>query len=128
MAMVLIGADSAPIETRAPADPRAQVLLRAAQNLDRAGKPQGAVAFYQQFIREFGGSEAAAFAAGRIAVLGGKVPERSEATPPRRADAFRPPTRRRAVSQQASVRALGALMGEINYGFPRAGPADVSPW
>jgi hypothetical protein len=124
--MVLIGADHAPIETQAPADPRAQVLLRAAQNLDRAGKPKGAVAFYQQLVREFGGSDAADFAAGRIAALGGKVPDRSEATPPKRTDAFRPPTRRRAASQEASVHALDGLMGGINYGFPRAGPAGVA--
>src|SRR5256885_459240 len=105
-AMVLIGAEDAPDGAPVSPDPRAEVLLRSAENLDRAGKPNGAIGVYRQLGREFGGTDEAAFAAGRIVALGGMVPSRSEAVPPKGADEFRPPVRRRWVSQQAVAGAL----------------------
>ena len=123
VAMVLIGAEHAPIETQAPADPRAQVPLRAAQNLDRAGKPK-CVAFYQQLVREFGGSDAADFAAGRIAALG--QGPRSLRGDPAQADRRVPstdPGRGLAGGQRSRPRRAD---GGDQLGFPRAGPAGVA--
>src|SRR3954454_7572560 len=108
-AMVLIGAEAAPGGAPEPPDPRAEVLLRSAENLDRAGKPKGAIDFYRQLVKEVWSTDNAPIASCRIDGLGGMVPSRSEAVTPMPADESRPPVRRRWASQQAVSGALDGV-------------------
>src|SRR5262249_7783731 len=71
---------------------RARDLLRAARNLEVAGKARGAVDFYRQVVKEFRGLPEADQAAVRIKALGGRVPDVSESVAPQLADRTpRPP-------------------------------------
>ena len=51
---------------------RAETLLRSARNLEKAGKPAGALGLYRQLFKDFPATPAAKAAAERITALGEK--------------------------------------------------------
>ena len=58
---------------------RAEAQLRLGQSLERMGKPEGAVNFYSEVVRQAPDSASAKVAAGRIAVLTGSASDRAPA-------------------------------------------------
>jgi hypothetical protein len=100
----------------AATDPRAASLVRAAQNLEKAGKKAGAVGLYRDVLIRYPKSAEAPDAASRVAALGGKLPTSEEIRPAPPAEKARytrapkPKYASQAANRAALEQELGGMM------------------
>jgi hypothetical protein len=121
--MPVIGRDDRPVpapiekakpasETRKESTKRSRTLFVAGKNLEKLGKKDGAILFYQQTVKECRGTPDADQAIALLRKLGGRVPEESESVPPKEADPWTPPKRVHYASTEAAGREIDRMIAE----------------